>query len=87
MTKEEFLNLKTGDIVRGKLSGMAFVVTGNCKPHHVTAVRSVDITSPEDWDLICKEKGEGKEDTNRYPFIDRWPIAHSLPPKKRKNKL
>ena len=74
MTKEDFLSLKEGDIVRGKLSWMAFVVTGNYRPHHVTAVRSVDITCPNDWDLV------NKENTNRYP------LARSLLPEKWRNK-
>ena len=53
MTNEEFAALKEGDIVRGKSSGMAYVVTGNYGSH-VVAVRTVDMTNPDEFDLVQK---------------------------------
>jgi len=54
MTKEEFSKLKEGHIVRGKLSGLAYIVTGNYGDH-VTAVRTVELTRPSEWELVAKE--------------------------------
>lgn len=51
MTKEEFASLKVGDIVRGKLSQQAFVVTAHYGSR-VTAVQTVDLTSPSEWELV-----------------------------------
>jgi len=51
MTKEQMSGLQPGNIVRGKSSGDAYVVTANYGDH-VTAVRTVDLTNPGEWDLI-----------------------------------
>jgi len=53
MTGEEFENLQAGDIVRGKFSAESYIVTANFKGR-VTAVRTVDLTNPEEWELIQK---------------------------------
>lgn len=42
--------LRVGDTVRGRLSGAPYVVTGNYGDH-VTAVRTVDITQPNEWEV------------------------------------
>ncbi len=55
MTKGELYSLRTGDVVIGKLSGLAYVVTANYG-NRVTAVRTVDITNPDEWLLSCKTK-------------------------------
>jgi hypothetical protein len=51
MTPEELRNLQPGDLVRGKLLGMIYVVTANYGDR-VTAVRTADITNPEEWELV-----------------------------------
>jgi hypothetical protein len=51
MTHEEFAHLKRGDLVRGKWSGVAYIVTSHYGSH-VTAVRTVDLTNPAEWDLV-----------------------------------
>lgn len=53
MTKKEFKDLSTGDIVRGWTSGQVFIVTANYGDH-VTAVKVVDMTNPADWSLVAK---------------------------------
>ncbi|MBN3949384.1 MAG: hypothetical protein HWQ38_24140 [Nostoc sp. NMS7] len=53
MTPEQFKNLKTGDIVRGVLSSHTYIVTDNYGDH-VTAVRTVDLTNPSEWELVQK---------------------------------
>lgn len=54
MTKKQFDSLDAGDIIRP--SGPAiksYVVTGNYGDR-VTAVRTVDVTNPNEWDLMLK---------------------------------
>ena len=51
MTKDEFKNLDRGNIVRHKAGSDGYVVTSNYGGR-VTAVRSVDMTNPCEWDLI-----------------------------------
>ena len=48
MTPKQMLNLKPGDIVTNYRSGMAYVVTANYEGR-ITAVRTVDITTPSLW--------------------------------------
>jgi hypothetical protein len=55
MTNEEFHALREGDIVVGASSGLAYIITGNYGDH-CTAVRSVDITHPDEWSLIQKDE-------------------------------
>lgn len=61
MKEEDFKKLQIGDIVKGQFSGEIFVVTGNYGSH-ITAVKSVDMTHPQDWELI--RKAEGGNSTN-----------------------
>jgi hypothetical protein len=50
MSKKDLEDLKVGDIVRGKLSKISFLVTGNYGGR-VTAVKTVDLTSPDNWEV------------------------------------
>jgi hypothetical protein len=54
MTNSEFQNLKPGDIVRGKSSNELYMVTGNYGGR-VTAVKTVDMTNPPEWELVKLE--------------------------------
>lgn len=51
MTEKEFSGLAPGQVVRGKSIGQGYIVTGNYGTH-VTAVRTVDLTNPDEWDLV-----------------------------------
>lgn len=53
MTRDEFKNLSTGDIVRGVASTHAFVVLANYGDR-VTAVDIADLTNPDEWNLMFK---------------------------------
>ena len=55
MTYKELNNLQSGDIIRHKSfdSNRNFVVTANFNTH-VTAVASVDMTNPIEWELVSK---------------------------------
>ena len=53
MTEDEFKNLTRGDIVRHKGLGDSWLIDmsyGNRK----TAIRTVDLTNPDEWELISK---------------------------------
>jgi len=51
MTKDEFAKLQQGNIVRGKTSAESYIVTANYG-NRVTAVRTIDLTNPDEWLLI-----------------------------------
>lgn len=51
MTKNQLKKLSPGDIVRGKFSGVSYTVTGNYGGH-ITAIRTADITNPDEWELV-----------------------------------
>jgi hypothetical protein len=53
MTKNEFKQLDTGDIVRSLATNIAYVVSANYG-NRVTAVKTVDMTNPQEWSLIAK---------------------------------
>ena len=53
MTEQQFKSLKAGDIVRGVFSGQSYVVAANYGDR-VTAVRTVDVTNPHEWQLASK---------------------------------
>ena len=64
MKQEDFKNLSEGDIVRSDIvrsatSGIAYVVTGNYGGR-ITAVRTVDLTNPCEWELVVKADYEIK---------------------------
>lgn len=45
---EHIAQLKSGDIIRGKSSGEAYVVTGQYGSH-ATAVKTVDVSHASEW--------------------------------------
>lgn len=51
MTRQDFKALKRGDLVRHKHENRTFVVTANYGDR-VTAVSSVDLTNPPEWDQV-----------------------------------
>jgi hypothetical protein len=51
MTSEEFSALTPGQIVKSAFNGLAYIVTGNYGDR-VTAVRTVDLTNPDEWTLV-----------------------------------
>lgn len=55
MTRKQFKKLNVGDIVREPLGDRGLVVTANYGSR-VTAVRTFDLTNPEEWDLVLKAK-------------------------------
>jgi hypothetical protein len=50
-------NLQPGDIVQSEQDGIAYIVTDNYGDR-VTAIRSIDITNPVEWNLICKTNAD-----------------------------
>jgi len=58
LSNEEFKNLREGDVVRGKFSAQIFIITANYG-RRVTAVWTVDITNPDEFDIIHKAAGPG----------------------------
>lgn len=59
MTQDEFDKLEIGDIVRGRMSGDAFMITkvNNIEGTRI-AMRMVTLTQPDEWDLISKLNAE-----------------------------
>lgn len=51
MTPEQMKTLKTGDIVRGKLFGQAYIVSANYGSE-VVLVQTALLTNPAEWDVI-----------------------------------
>ncbi len=74
MTKGELYSLCTGDVVIGKLSGLAYVVTANYG-NRATAVRSVDITNPDEW--LLSSKMPKRKPINVYLQTVDEAIAHA----------
>lgn len=60
MTEDDFKRLDVGDIVRPKGAAHAYVVTQGNVLGRVTAVRTVDMTNPPEWDLVSKANHEGE---------------------------
>jgi hypothetical protein len=53
MKQDELDSLQRGDIVKHKGDSRTFVVTGNYGGR-VTAVATVDITNPAEWEIVVK---------------------------------
>ena len=53
MTKDELKNLKEGDVIASMFDGKVYMVTGNYGDR-ATAVRTVDVTNPAEWELRLK---------------------------------
>jgi len=78
MTGEELRGLERGDVIRHKLNpGKSFVVTANYGDR-VTAVETVDITNPTEWELVLKSNyttpKEGTKETDSRPKM-KWQIV------------
>lgn len=57
MTEDTMKSLRPGDIVRHQYDDHGYVVTGNYGGR-ITAVQSVDITNPTEWELIDFQTNE-----------------------------
>lgn len=55
MTQIEFVNLGRGDIIKSKFNDKTFIIDANYG-NRITAVKTVDLTNPIEWDLIMKAK-------------------------------
>ena len=53
MTRENFLSLSRGDIIKHKANPKTYVVDAN-HGQYITAVTTVDVTNPSEWELILK---------------------------------
>jgi len=53
MSDEEMKYLERGDIVKHHSDSITFVVTGNYGKR-ITAVATVDITNPIEWEVVLK---------------------------------
>lgn len=51
MTKDDFQNLKPGDVVRHQSGGANYLVTATYGDR-VTAVRTIDMTNPIEWVVV-----------------------------------
>ena len=72
MTPKQFRGLKPGDLVRHKSKGSrAHIVHGNYGDR-VTAVRTVDLTNPSEWDHV-REEGSVIADFDSPPALE-WVI-------------
>ena len=60
MTELDMKKLQPGDVIRGKSSSHGFIVTANYGTR-VTAVRTVDLTNPSEWDLVVKANPQSVE--------------------------
>ena len=57
MTGEEMKHLRIGDVIRHKsLGSKQYVVTANFGDR-VTAVHSIDVTNPIEWDIVLTPRG------------------------------
>lgn len=53
MNQDDLKNLNVGDLVRHAAFHGVYVVTGNYGDR-VTAVRTVDLTNPSEWEIVKK---------------------------------
>ena len=51
MTREEFDNLKIGNLIQGKASGLVYIVIEK-RLYSLLAVRTVDVSKPDEWNLV-----------------------------------
>lgn len=56
MNMLQFTGLKEGDIIRHVVTGDAYVVV-LVTDHGAIAVRTLDVTNPEEWELVKKPGG------------------------------
>jgi hypothetical protein len=55
MDAEEMKSLQPGDMVKHALFNEVYVVTGNYGDR-VTAVKTVDITNPPEWEVVKRPR-------------------------------
>ena len=55
MTRDEFDELDTGDLVRDELNKLTYMVTGSYGGR-VTAVCTMDITNADEWSVVAKAR-------------------------------
>ena len=84
MTREQFIALRRGDIVRGKCSGTSYVVDAHYGSF-VIAANTAHVTNPEEWELCTSEKGEAKKSTSPNTtkseiskLIRRLEVSHTI---------
>lgn len=65
MNREEMENLKDGDIISHRVHKGHFMVTANYGDR-VTAVKTVDITNPDEWEI------ESKIEIRRLDAVDQF---------------
>ena len=53
MNEKQMKSLQPGDVIKHKLGNTQFVVMANYGDR-VTAVRTVDMTNPSEWEIISK---------------------------------
>lgn len=63
MTEQQFKALRLGDLIRPKGEVHSFVVMDNYGGR-ITAVRTVDVTNPIEWDLMYTAQHELIAPTN-----------------------
>lgn len=61
MTKEQFRNLHEGDLVKSSFGGAEFIVHDNYDGL-VTAVKTIRLVSPSEWDLVMKAKHKQEQE-------------------------
>lgn len=69
MNRQEFESLQPGDIVKHKTMAYSLVVTANYGGR-ATAVRTHDLTNPEEWDLMTKR--EKKPEVKPLPNVTHF---------------
>ena len=58
MNDEEFKSLSIGDIILHKAVGSRGLVVTGTYGDHVTAVRTVDVSNPIEWDIVRRANYE-----------------------------
>lgn len=88
MTPEQFKSLQSGDSISHIMHPLiGYMVAGNYGDH-VTAVRVVDATNPQEWILNLAGHGTRQEITQRSPIGQAWlSIVNKLADSARNNDL
>jgi len=61
MTEEEYDSIEEGDIVRSKRDGKAYIIVYSLGHGKFLAERTVQVTSPREWDLAVSKARLRKE--------------------------
>ena len=57
MTHDQFRKLQEGDIIKSPIEQEAYIVTGHYG-NHFTAVRTLDVTNYQEWELVKKQRND-----------------------------